>query len=110
LQETTMHGVLRPPVPGQHTARLGVDVLTVQPDERPLARRQADRVQAVGTDVELVELPDGVGLQVDAYAERLQLANGFEDEARDADLLQGQRDAESADSATGNEYGQIGHR
>ena len=62
------------------------------------------------TDVELVQLAHRVWLEVDSYAERLELGDGFEHEARHADLLQRESDAESADSATGNEYGQIGHR
>ena len=69
LQAAAMHGVLRPTVTGEETARLGVDVLAVQPDERPLARLQPDRVQLVGTDTELVQLAHRVGLQVDPYAE-----------------------------------------
>src|SRR5688572_18967262 len=104
-----MHRVLRPVVTGEQTARLRVHVLAVQPDERPLARRQPDRVQSVGADTELVELADGVRLQIDADAERLELRDGFEHAARHADLLQRQRDTESADAATGNEHGEIGH-
>src|SRR5688500_13010330 len=104
-----MHRVLRPVVTGEQTARLRVHVLAVQPHERPLARRQPDRIQSVGADTELVELADRVRLQVDAYAERLELRDGFEHAARHADLLQRQRDTESADSATGDDYGEIGH-
>src|SRR5512145_2451534 len=102
-----MHGVLRPAVTRELTARLRVHVLAVQPDERPLARREPDRVQSVGADTELVQLADGVRLQVDPHAERLELGDGFEHEARHADLVQREGDAESADSATGDEYGKI---
>src|SRR5688500_15953903 len=105
-----MHRVLRPAVTGEQTARLGVHVLAVQSYERPLPRLQADSVQLAGTNPELVQLAHRVRLQVDPDAKRLQLGDGLEHEARHADLLQGERDTESADSATGNEYGQIGHR
>jgi hypothetical protein len=110
LQRAAMHGVLRPPVPREQAARLRVHVLAVQTDERPLARLHADCVQVAGTDVELVELAHGVRLKVDADAERFQLRDGLEHDARHADLLQRESNAESADTATGNDHGQIGHR
>ena len=110
LQSAAMHRVLRPAVSREEAARLGVHVLAVQPDERPLPGLQPDRVELVGTQPKLVELAHRVRLEVDPHAERLQIRDGFEHQTRHADLLQGKGDAESADSATGDEYGQVGHR
>ena len=65
---------------------------------------------SVGTQPKLVQLAHGVRLKVDADAERLQIRDGFEHQTGHADLLQGEGDAEAADSATGDEYGQVGHQ
>ncbi len=40
----------------------------------------------------------------------LQLGDRLEHDARHADLVQREREADAADAATGNQYGQIGHR
>ena len=60
----------------------------------------------LGPDPELVELPHGVGLQVDAHAERLEVSHRLQHDARHADLMQCQGDAQPPDAAAGDENGQ----
>jgi hypothetical protein len=54
-------------------------------------------------DAEVIELADGVGLQVDANPQRLHLAHGLEYQARHADLVKRQSRCQPADPAAGNE-------
>ena len=55
------------------------------------------------SNAEVAQFAHGVGLQVDADAERPHLAHGFKDDARHADLLERQRGDEPADAAAGND-------
>ena len=98
-----MHRVLRPFVTGAHAARLGVDLFAVQADQHKFPGLQPDGVEVIGPDPELVELTHGVRLQVDADAERLEVAHGFQHETRHIDLMQGQCDTQSSNAAPGNE-------
>ena len=98
-----MHRVLRPVVAGEQPARLGIDVVAVEPDQRPFLGRQADAVEVGLRDAEVVELAHGVGLQVDADAERAHLAHRLEHDAGHADLVQRQRRRQPADAAAGDE-------
>ena len=61
------------------------------------------------SDAELLELPHRVRLEVDADAKRPEIGHGLEDDARHADLVQGEGDTESSDAAAGNEDGQSIH-
>src|SRR4029079_11726829 len=93
----------RPLVAREQAARLGIDVVAVQPHERPFLGLHADRVEPLRPDAELVELANGVGLKVDTYAERLRLGASLEHDASHADLMQCEGDAQSADAAAGND-------
>ena len=57
----------------------------------------------VGAEAQLVQLAHGVGLQVDAHAERLERADRLQHEAGHADLVQGQREAQAADAGAGDQ-------
>ena len=98
-----MHGVLRPAIAGEPPARLRVDVVAVQADQRPLFRGHADLVELRFRDAEVIELAHGVGLQVDADTERLHLAHGLEHHARYADLVKREGRRQPADPASCNE-------
>ena len=45
VELAAMHRILRPVVAGEQPARLGIDVVAVEPDQRPFPRRQADAVE-----------------------------------------------------------------
>ncbi len=102
-----MHGILRPLVAGQQAAGLGIDVVAVEADQRPLLGGQADAIEVGLRDAEVVELAHRVGLQVHADAQRAHLAHRLEHDARHADLVQRQRRRQPADAAAGDEYGVI---
>lgn len=105
LQLSAMHRVLRPAVAGGQTARLGIDLVAVATHQRPFARLQADGVEHVVAEAQVVQLAYGVGLQVDADAQRLQLGHGLEDDARHADLMEGERGGHATDAAASDEDG-----
>jgi hypothetical protein len=92
-----------PAVAGQPAARLGVDVVAVAADQRPFARLQPDGVEHGFVETQVEQLAHGVGLQVDAHAQRLQFGHGFEHGARHADLVQRQRQRQAADAAAGDQ-------
>ncbi len=109
VEAATMHGVLRPVVAGQKSARLGVDVVAVEPDQRPFLGGQSDAVEVGLAESEVVQLAHGVGLHVDADAERAHLADGFVHDAGHADLVQCERRREAADAAARNEDWSVVH-
>ena len=82
VELAAMHGVLLPVVAGELAARLGIDVVAVQPDQRPFPGRQPDAVERRLADAEIVEFAHRIGLQVDADAERPHLAHLLEDQRR----------------------------
>lgn len=94
----------RPTVAGEQAARLGIDVVAIATHQRPFARLDADRVQQFRAQPQLVELAHGVGLQVDAHAQRLQLGHRLEDDAGHTDLVQRQRQRHAADPTSGDQY------
>src|SRR4030095_12802361 len=98
-----MYRVLRPLVAGAHAARLGVDLFAVQADQHKFPGLQPAGTEVIGPKPELVELTHGVRLHVDADAERLEVAHGFQHETRHTDLMQGQCDTQSSNAGTGNE-------
>jgi len=108
LQLAAVHRVLRPAIAGQQAARLGVDVVAVAADKRPLTCLDADRVQQFAADAEVVELANGVRLQVDADTERLRIGDRLEHHARHADLVEREREAHAADAASGDQDGLLG--
>ena len=81
--------------------------LPLRPTSAHSLRRQAHAIEIGLRDAEIVEFAHGIGLQIDADAERAHLAHRFEDDARHADLMQRQRRRQPADAAAGDEYGVI---
>jgi len=79
--------------------------VAVAPHQRPFARLQADGVQHLLAQAQVVQLAHGIGLQVDAHAQRLECGHGFEHLARHADLVQRQGQRHAADAAAGDENG-----
>ena len=102
-----MHGILRPLVAGQQAARLGIDVVAVEPDQRPFLGGQTDAIEVGLRDAEVEELAHRIGLQVDADAQRAHVAHRLEDDAGHADLVQRQGRRQPADAAAGDEYGVV---
>ena len=105
LQLPPVHRVLRPAVAREQAARLGVDVVAVAPHQRPLARLDADGVEHLLADAELVELAHRVGLQVDAHPQRLQGGHGLQDHTGHADLVQREGEGHAPDAAAGDQDG-----
>ena len=75
LQLPPVHRILRPVVARLQAAWLGVHLVAVAPHQRPFARLQANGVQHFVAKPQVVQLPHGIGLQVDAHAQRLQLGH-----------------------------------
>ena len=109
MELAAMRRILRPVIPRICTARLGIDFLPLTPDKSPFARLHPESVHIFCRKAEIHELADGVGLQIDAHAQRLQLGNLLDHNARHTDLLQGQRGGKPADPATGDNDTVIGH-
>ena len=103
-----MHRVLRPVVARQFSARLRIDVVAVESDQRPFFRRQADAVEVGFSHAEVVEFAHGIGLQIDADAERAHLADRLEDDGAHADLMECERGGEPANAAAGNDDAVVG--
>ena len=99
LQLPAMHRVLRPLIAGARRRAARNRRLCRSARPAPIPWSAAQWRRAVRPDAELVELTHRVGLQVDADAERLQLADGLEHQTRDADLMKRQRDTESSNAA-----------
>ena len=104
-----MDGVLRPVVAGEPPAWLGINVVAVQSHQRPFLRRQTDAVEIGWREAEVVKLAHGIGLQIDADAERPHVADSFEHDAWDADLVQRERRRQPANAAAGDDHSIIGH-
>ncbi len=104
LQLPAVHRVLRPAVAGEQAARLGVHLVAVAAHQRPFARLDADGVEHFSAQAQVIELAHGIGLQVDAHAQRLQLGHRFEHDAGHADLMQRERQRHAADAAAGDQH------
>ena len=78
--------------------------LPFKPDQRPFLGRQADAVEIGFGDAEVVELAHGIGLQIDADAERAHLAHRLEDDAGHADLVERERGRQAANAAAGDDH------
>ena len=98
-----MHRILRPVVAGELAARLGIDVVAVQAHQRPFPGRQADAVEIGFGDAEIVELAHGIGLHIDADAERPHLAYRLVDNAGHADLVEREGHRQAANAAAGDD-------
>jgi hypothetical protein len=104
-----VHRVLRPVVAGEQPARLRIDVVAVQPDQRPFLRRNANPVEVLRREAEVVELAHCIRLQVDADTERAHVAHRLEHDAGDPDLVQRQRRREPAEAAARDQYRIVSH-
>jgi hypothetical protein len=63
------------------------------------------RVEQVGADAQVEQLAHGVGLQVDAHAQRLAAAARLRrHDAGHADLVQGEGQRHAADAAAGDQH------
>ena len=98
LQLAAVRRVLRPVVAGLQAAGLAVHIVPVKPNQCPFPRLNADAIEHLGTKAQLVKFAHGIGLQIDAYAERLKIGGRLEYPTGHADLLQGEGDAQPADS------------
>ena len=105
LELAAVHCVLRPSVAGEQAARLGVDVVAIAADQCPFAGLDADPVQHLAVDAEVMELANGVGLKVDADAEWLRIGDSLVHHARNADLVKREREGHAADAASGDQDG-----
>jgi hypothetical protein len=88
VEGAAMHGVLRPSVSRFQSTGFGIDVVAVQAHQRPFLGGKADLIQVVLIDAEVVELTHGVGLQVDAHAQRPHLAHRLVYDATYSNLVQ----------------------
>src|SRR3954447_21666681 len=104
LKRAAMDRELRPFVSGRDAARLAPDRLAVLGKVSELLRAHAAGVEPV-EQPEFRQLADRVWKYVDADPERLQLGYAFEHLCGNADLMQAQRQRQSADAATGNKHG-----
>ena len=92
-------------ITGGETARFGIDVLAVPANQRPLFSPDTDLVQRRRVEAQIEQFAYGVRLQVDPDAHRLRFAHRLEHEAPYADLMQRQRNAQSADPCTRDDGG-----
>ena len=104
-----MNRVLRPVVSGQEPPGLGIDVIAVESDQRPFFCGQAHAVEIVLGEAEIVEFAHGIGLQIDADAERAHVPDRFEDNAGHADLVERQGCRQPANAAAGDDHKIIRH-
>src|SRR6476620_671250 len=103
LQLPTMDRVLRPFVSGWNPPFLAIDQLTEFVEVTQLLRGETNLGEVVA-EVELAELANGGGLEVDADPEGGHVAHGLIHTDRDAGLVQAQRQAESADAASDDDH------
>src|SRR5476649_1480589 len=98
VQVGAMDRELRPAVAGVAAARLLEDELAMAAVEGELARLDAKRGERL-LQAELRQFAHGMRQEVDADAERHHLRHRFEDAARDAGLVQAERQRQPADTA-----------
>ena len=109
VELAAMHGILRPVIAGDETARFRIDVVAVQAHQRPFLGGHADAVEVLFGEAEIVKFAHGIGLQIDADAERAHLARRFEHNAGHADPFERERRRQPADAAAGNEHEIVRH-
>src|SRR5262245_33738002 len=103
VQVGAMDGKLRPVVAGVATARFLVDELAMPAEEGELARLDGAGYERV-LQAKLAQLAHGMWQQVDADAERMDLRCRLEYTARDASLVQAERQREPADAAAHDQH------
>src|SRR5262249_4044725 len=104
LQPPAMNRELRPFITGLQAARLAPDRLAALGEVGKFAGSHARGLELIEKP-ELDQLANGVRQHVDTDAERLELSDALEDFGRYADLMQAERQRQSADSATCDENG-----
>jgi hypothetical protein len=109
VEVAAMNRVLRPVVAGEQPARLGIDVVAVQPNERPFPCGKANAIEIVLREAKIIEFAHRVRLEIDADAERTHLADRFEDDARHADLVERKGRRKPPNAAPGDDYSTVGH-
>ncbi len=102
LQLAAVDRELRVVVAGADAARLRPDALSVPVVVRELGGLDRGRGERV-LQPEAGQHPDGVGQQVDADAERPDLARRLDDRRVDAARVQGERGGQPADPAAGDQ-------
>ena len=102
LQLAAMDRELRPRQAGMAAARIGPDRLAVAVGIAQLARLDGGRGQR-RLEAEAAEDAHGAGLDVDADAQRLQLAHRLEHLDIEAGAMEAHRGDESADAGAGND-------
>src|SRR5471032_3324578 len=102
LQLAAMNRELRPRQAGVAAARIGPDRLAVAVGVAQLARLDAGRGQC-RLHAEARQDAHGARLDVDADAQRTELAHGFEDVDIEARALEAHRGGEAADARAGND-------
>ena len=109
LQLAAVDRVLRPAVPGATAARLAADAVAEAVVVGELRGRHRDGLERLG-EAELGQLADRVGEEVDAGADRLDAARGFDDRDIDARVVQADGGRQPADAAPGDQdpHGQRG--
>ncbi len=87
LQLAPVHRALWPLVACQQAARLAVDVAAIAADQRPFFGLNANGVERGRVKAQVVKFAHGIGLQVDAHAQGLQVFDGLVNYAVHADLM-----------------------
>ena len=96
MKLAAMNRILVPAVAGVLAARLGINLLAVTPDQGPLSSGDADLVEVIFPDTQIVQFTNGVGLEVYADTERLDLGHTLKHHTIDADLVEGKCQRQSA--------------
>src|SRR5260221_14471055 len=104
LQRAAMDRELRPLVTGLDAARLAPDRLAALGKVREFLGAHAGCIELV-VQAELDQLAHRVRQHVDADAERLQFGHALEYFGGNPDLMQAERQRQSADAAARNKYG-----
>src|SRR6195256_6859384 len=104
LQRAAMDRKLRPFVTGLDAAGLAPDRLAVLGKIREFPGARAGRIERV-EQADFDQLTHGMRQQVDADAERLQFRDALEHFGGNADLVQAERQRQSADAAARDKNG-----
>ena len=102
-----MRRVLRPCTTNVQSARLGIDVLAVQADQRPFLRRYANLIQLIGAKTHLEKLAHTVRPKVDPKAKRAKLFDCLENNGGHTDLIKRQSQRQLTNASSCDKYGLI---
>ena len=65
----------------------GIDFIAIQTNESPFSGLQSDRIERFRGETQFIEFADGVGLNVDAQAEGLDVRDRFKNLAQGGDCV-----------------------